>query len=187
MHPVEDNAVNADNDPPVVVNVGNDPEVENEEELVDPVLDDGPVVEVPIIEENIEIDMDNRYGVGNSWHDLRARKPQDYSHLHTTRGHTCMKQYSVKKGLKEFGQAGADAVRKEMKQLDDRDVIEPRQANMLTQLEKHRPLHYLMFLKKKQCGKLKGRGCADGRKQRVYKAKEETSAPTVAIEPLMLS
>ena len=44
-----------------------------------------------------------------------------------------------------------------------------------------------MFLKKKRCGTIKGRGCADGRKQREYTTKEETSSPTVAIESLMLS
>jgi hypothetical protein len=44
-----------------------------------------------------------------------------------------------------------------------------------------------MFLKKKQCGRIKGRGWADGRKQRLYKSKEETSAPMVATESLMLS
>jgi len=44
-----------------------------------------------------------------------------------------------------------------------------------------------MFLKKKRCGRIKGRGCADGRKQRVYKTKEETSAPTVEVESLFLS
>ena len=41
--------------------------------------------------------------------------------------------------------------------------------------------------KKKRCGRIKGRGCADGRKQRIYKTKEETSAPTVAVESLFLS
>ena len=44
-----------------------------------------------------------------------------------------------------------------------------------------------MFLKKKRCGRIKGRGCADGRKQRSYINKEDASAPTVAIEALMLS
>jgi Reverse transcriptase (RNA-dependent DNA polymerase) len=44
-----------------------------------------------------------------------------------------------------------------------------------------------MFLKRKRCGKIKGRGCADGRKQRLYTAKEEASLPTVAIESIMLS
>ena len=43
-----------------------------------------------------------------------------------------------------------------------------------------------MFLKEKRCGKIKGRGCADGRKQRVYKTKDETSAPTIYIESLFL-
>jgi hypothetical protein len=44
-----------------------------------------------------------------------------------------------------------------------------------------------MFLKQKQDGTVKGRGCADGRKQREYVTKEEASSPTVAIESVMLS
>ncbi len=58
---------------------------------------------------------------------------------------------------------------------------------MLTDEERYRALLYLMFLKEKRCGKVKARGCADGRKQRLYKSKEETSAPTVATESVMLS
>ena len=42
-----------------------------------------------------------------------------------------------------------------------------------------------MFLKRKQCGK--GRGCADGRKQRAYIAKEEATAPTVSTEAVFLT
>jgi hypothetical protein len=44
-----------------------------------------------------------------------------------------------------------------------------------------------MFLKKKRCGTIKGRGCADGRKQRQFIPKEDASAPTVAIESVMMS
>jgi hypothetical protein len=44
-----------------------------------------------------------------------------------------------------------------------------------------------MFLKEKRCGTIKGRGCADGRKQRLYKTKEETSSPTIRTESFMLS
>ena len=44
-----------------------------------------------------------------------------------------------------------------------------------------------MFLKQKQCGQIKGRGCVDGQKQHVYKMKEETSALTMSIESLFLS
>ena len=44
-----------------------------------------------------------------------------------------------------------------------------------------------MFLKEERCGKIKARGCADGRKQREYMSKEEASSPTVAIESVMIS
>jgi hypothetical protein len=44
-----------------------------------------------------------------------------------------------------------------------------------------------MFLKKKQTGVIKARGCADGRKQRQYTAKVDASLPTVAIKLVMLS
>ena len=44
-----------------------------------------------------------------------------------------------------------------------------------------------MFLKKKRDGIIKGRGCADGRKQREYTSREDASSPTVAIESLLLS
>jgi hypothetical protein len=44
-----------------------------------------------------------------------------------------------------------------------------------------------MFLKEKRCGKIKGRGCANGRSQREYMSKEETSSPTAATEALILT
>jgi Reverse transcriptase (RNA-dependent DNA polymerase) len=44
-----------------------------------------------------------------------------------------------------------------------------------------------MFLKEKRCGRIKGQGCADRRKQQLYKTKEETSSPTVSVEALFLS
>ena len=44
-----------------------------------------------------------------------------------------------------------------------------------------------MFLKQKRCGKIKGRGCADGRKQRLYKSKEDTTSPTITTEALFLT
>ena len=160
-------------------------EFEEEAEYIDEEIDDDP--EDPVV---IDVDatMEQQYGERSGQYNLRPRKPRDYGHLHTTLEHnTCMTQYSVTKGLKEFGAAGTAAVIDEMRQLDERKVIEPKMAHMLTREEKSRALHYLMFLKKKRFGRIKGRGCADGRKQRFYKSKQETSAPTVAIESLMLS
>ena len=42
-----------------------------------------------------------------------------------------------------------------------------------------------MFLKRKQRGKIKGRGCANGRPQQEYITKEESSSPTVSLYALM--
>ena len=42
-----------------------------------------------------------------------------------------------------------------------------------------------MFLKRKRCGKIKARGVADGRPQREYISKKESSSPTVSIYALM--
>jgi hypothetical protein len=44
-----------------------------------------------------------------------------------------------------------------------------------------------MYLKQKRCGKIKARGCADCRKQRLYKSKEKTSSPTVSTEAVFLT
>ena len=53
--------------------------------------------------------------------------------------------------------------------------------------EKKAALQYLMYMKKMLCDKIKGRGCADGRKQRYYLTKDDTSAPTTAREVVFLT
>jgi hypothetical protein len=141
--------------------------------------------------------MEGRHRPRSSSHNLRPRRrpseehrramqPQDNSHLHASLEHHAMTQCSIKKGLDVFGDAGEEAVLSEMKQLHDMGVAEPKKANMLTREEKSKSLNYSMFLKQKRSGRIKGRGCADGRKQRLCKTKEETSAPTVATESLFL-
>ena len=74
-------------------------------------------------------------------------------------------QMSAKRGLHQFRQKGADTLMKELQQLIDQWVMHPCDANILSQGEKKSTLKYLMVLKEKQCRKVKGRGCADGRKQ----------------------
>ena len=76
---------------------------------------------------------------------------------------------------------------RELQQLIDRRVMHPRDARTVSQGEKKSALKYLMFLKEKHCRKVKWRGCANGRKQRLNKSKEETSSPTVRLESLFLS
>ena len=100
---------------------------------------------------------------------------------------TIFTQYNVRQGIKRFGQSGIDAIHKEMEQLHDMEVIDPILASNLTTKEKQAALAYLMFLKEKRDGQIKGRGCADGRKQRAYMSKEDTSSPTVMTESVMIS
>jgi hypothetical protein len=52
--------------------------------------------------------------------------------MHATLAHIVMTQHSVKKGLKEFGNAGVDAVLKELQQLHDRKVMEPKGPDKIT-------------------------------------------------------
>ena len=44
-----------------------------------------------------------------------------------------------------------------------------------------------MFLKKKRCGRIKGRVCSGSRNQWMYTNREEASYPTVSTEAMMLS
>jgi hypothetical protein len=64
-------------------------------------------------------------------------------------GHLFMtEQMSLKKGLKpHFGKDSADAVIKELRQLDHRDVIKPVLARSLTREQERESLNYLMYLK----------------------------------------
>eukprot|EP00957_Ditylum_brightwellii_P121850 9292240-Ditylum_brightwellii.AAC.1 len=101
--------------------------------------------------------------------------------------HSILTQYHVSKGLKVFGDEGKNTVLSELKQLHDRMVLDPKEPEKLTREEKKMSLQYLMFLTKKRCGRIKDCGCADGRKHCSYIPKDDASAPTFAIESLMLS
>ena len=58
--------------------------------------------------------------------------------------------------------------------------------DLMWDIQKH-ALGNLMFLKRKENGKMKGRGCADGCPQRDYITKEESSSPPVSLYALMES
>jgi uncharacterized protein YeaC (DUF1315 family) len=142
--------------------------------------------------------MDEHYGTRQHSINLRERKPRNYDHLYNSdhllatfeepmRELFMTEQMSLKKGLKYFGKSGADAVVAEMRQLDYQNVIKPVDGKSLTLEQKRHALQYLMYLKQKRCGRIKARGCADGRKQHLYKSKDETSSPTVSTEAVFLT
>jgi hypothetical protein len=97
-------------------------------------------------------------------------------------------QYGFNRGMKEFGELGFEAT---MKELDDNligmgavQMLEPNEVNKDVWCG---ALSYLMFLKRKPDGTVKARGCADGRPQREYISKDDSSSPTVSIYALMAS
>jgi len=102
-------------------------------------------------------------------------------------GHVICTQYHINKVPEVFGKKGEEAVATELRQLHVRDVLDTRTPSELSTHERASALAYLMFLKEKRTGEVKGRGCAGGRPLRDYMTKEENSAPTVSIEALMLS
>jgi hypothetical protein len=92
---------------------------------------------------------------------IRPRKQKDYIHMHTYLVHHAMIQYSLKIGLKKFQNKGEEAVSKELLQLHIRDTFKPQDAKELSATHNNGALEYLMFLKEKRDGSLKGRTCAD--------------------------
>lgn len=119
----------------------NEAAVENE--LIDVMAEDIPD------DENVEAEMNQQYGERTAAYNLRPRKPRDYGHMHATLEHTVMTQLNMNKGIKEFGDAGVDAVLNELQQLHDRNVLEPMNANELTREEKRAALHYLTWLRRR--------------------------------------
>jgi len=73
--------------------------------------------------------------------------PDDYMTKEEQLEHVATMQCSAKRGLQVFGEEGAQAIMKEMKQLNIRNVMEP--ALELTREQKKKALEHLVFLKKK--------------------------------------
>eukprot|EP00957_Ditylum_brightwellii_P082606 6280512-Ditylum_brightwellii.AAC.1 len=98
-----------------------------------------------------------------------------------------MTQYHVSKGLKVFGKDGIAAVDKELRELVMWDVIDPLDPDKMKWKDKKEALQYLMFLTKKQCRRIKGKGCVDSCKHHQNTHCDNVSSPTVSTSALMLS
>ena len=65
-------------------------------------------------------------------------------------------QMSMKRGTMNFGEDGVKAVTDEVQQLHDRVVMKAKHKKDLTPEQRLDALAYLMFLKRKRSGKVKG-------------------------------
>ena len=83
-------------------------------------------------------------------------------------------QMNWKKGLKVFQEKGETAIQSELQQIHDVAGFQPKHWYELTKEERAAAPKYLMYLKEKRDGRIKGRGCADGRSQKLYANKTES-------------
>jgi hypothetical protein len=141
-----------------------------------------------------------------SWQHLHARKEQteEYSsesaqilamtmlHYNTAlagmndlQACSFLQTYSLKQGIRKFGERGIAAANKEMKQLHDRVVFEPISIDEMTTVERKRSMESLIFLNEKRDETVKARMCANGSSQRSYIAREDVSSPTATTEAII--
>jgi hypothetical protein len=98
-----------------------------------------------------------------------------------------LETFSLKKGLKQFGDKCYDAAFNKICQLHERAVFKPVNVSELTALEQKRAMESLIFLVEKEDGRIKARACANGSNQREYVNKEDSASPTVATESILLT
>ena len=153
-----------------------------------------PVPAEDIVDKKIDDEMDAKYGNQSTRWNLRQRKQRTYDHKYDEHAEIFVAQSSeatmatpqmpICRGLKMFGSQGISAVKAELQQLHDLKVMK---AKPLTTTQRWEALGYLMFLKRKCSGKIKARGCADGRPQRAYIPQEDARAPTVSTEAVFMT
>ena len=96
-------------------------------------------------------------------------------------------QMSAREGLRRFGTKAAEALIAEWKQLDEKKVFHGVKFEDTNHEQRSKALRLVQLIKEKRCGKIKGRTCADGRKQREYIKDEDSTSPTVSTEALFLT
>ena len=100
-------------------------------------------------------------------------------------------QMNASRGIKEFGERAIAAIFKEYKQLNDgafagKPVVGEINPDTLTPEQKRKALDAVNLIKQKRCGKIKGRTCANGSKQKRYlKEGENIASPTMSLEALI--
>ena len=78
--------------------------------------------------------------------------------------HIILTQYGMKNGIELWGECGIEAVKRDIEQFHNCRVISLIDPKMMITADKKKTLAYLIFIKEKQSGNIKGQGCADGRK-----------------------
>jgi hypothetical protein len=119
--------------------------------------------------------------------DIKPLNPTVSPYIFNGRYVFAMMQMTAKEGLRRFGEQAAEALIKEWIQLDEKDVFKGIHFKDVTSEQKSKALRLVQLIKEKRCGKIKGRTCADGRKQRNFINPDQATSPTVSTEALLLT
>ena len=92
-----------------------------------------------------------------------------------------------RKGLKLFGERGGEVGEDELQQIHDMKGFQPKHWCELIKEGRTKALKYLMYLKEKRDGRIKGRGYVGSRQQQEYTKKSDTSLPTTLLAALLLT
>jgi hypothetical protein len=96
-------------------------------------------------------------------------------------------QWSLRQGLRFYPEETKKATITELSQLHQMNVFQPIHKSSMTRQEIIGTLNTLTFIKRKRCGRVKARTCADGRPQRSLFQKWESSSPTVRTESVLIT
>ena len=119
------------------------------------------------------------------------KSTQSHHYLMRKVKHVVLTQMSAYKGFKIDKERSLAAMFKELKQLNDgpmkgKRVIAPIDPNKLTDAQKKRALESIHLINFKRNGIVKGRTCANGKKQRQYVRVEDIlSSPTSSLESII--
>ena len=96
-------------------------------------------------------------------------------------------QYRLRQAINKFGAKGEKVVYEEMEQLHKRQTFKPIDPRSVNKNIYDKALESLIFIKGKDDGRLKGRACADGRKQQKSSEKDEATSYTACLESIFLT
>ena len=100
---------------------------------------------------------------------------------------SCLQVFSIDKGIKVFGDKGAEATHGKISQMHERGCFQPVNVNDLTADQRKEILNIMTFIIEKRDGVVKARSVAVGSKQRLWENKEETASPMVSLEVILLT
>ena len=130
-----------------------------------------------------QVQCNNKIDIGDMYKKAVNVMSAQVDESNTGPGGTGGPQMSAKKAIETYRERAVATIFKEYFQLHEISVLRSTNPDKLTPLEKKDLLRAVNLIKEKLCGKIKGRTCADGQKQRKYISQEEATLPTVLLRP----